>query len=115
VDTTEFERSLVADGYAAVPKTMDADTVVTDHSHAWDVRALVTAGQITLTIDTIPTTYKTGDIFTMAAGCIHHEQVGQTGVQYLVGRRDAVDLTEDEAMAIAAEEISASRHARREL
>lgn len=115
MDTAEFERSLAADGYVAVPKTMDADTVVTDHSHAWDVRALVTSGQITLTIDTIPTTYQTGDVFSMTAGCIHHEKVGPSGVQYLVGRRDAVDLTEDEAMAIAVEEISASRHARREL
>jgi quercetin dioxygenase-like cupin family protein len=88
VDIAEFERSLTADGYIGVPKTMDADTVVTDHNHAWDVRALVTSGQITLTIDTIPTTYKTGDIFTMAAGCIHHEQVGPVGVEYLAGRRD---------------------------
>jgi quercetin dioxygenase-like cupin family protein len=85
---TEFERSLSADGYVAVPKQMPADTVVTDHSHAWDVSALVTAGQITLTIDTIPTTYQAGDIFTMAAGCIHHEKVGPNGVEYLAGRRE---------------------------
>jgi quercetin dioxygenase-like cupin family protein len=123
MDVTEFERSLATDGYVAVPKEMLADTVVTDHSHAWDVRALVTSGQITLTIDTVATTYQSGDIFTMAADCIHHEQVGPNGVAYLVGRRDRLsifgetndDLTEEEAMAVAVEEVSASRRARHQL
>lgn len=88
METVEFEHALTTDGYAAVPKEMAADTVIADHSHPWDVRALVTNGQITLTINTLPTTYRAGDIFTMAAGCVHHEQVGPNGVQYLAGRRD---------------------------
>jgi hypothetical protein len=123
MDLTEFERSLATDGYVAVPKAMPADTVVTDHSHAWDVRALVTSGQITLTINTVATTYQAGDIFTMAADCIHHEQVGPNGVAYLAGRRDRLfssgemndNLTEEEAMAVAVEEVSASRRARHQL
>ena len=88
MDTTEFERSLTTDGYVAVSKEMAADTVNPDHSHAWDVRALVTAGQITLTVDAVSTTYRAGDTFTMGAGCVHHELVGTDGVQYLAGRRD---------------------------
>ncbi len=88
MDTTEFEQALTKDGYIAVPKEMAADTVVADHSHSWDVRALVTDGQITLTVGTVPTTYQAGDIFTMAAGCMHHEHVGPNGVRYLAGRRD---------------------------
>jgi hypothetical protein len=123
MDLTEFERSLAAHGYNGFPKEMPADTIVTDHSHAWDVRALVTAGQITLTIDTVATTYQAGDIFTMAADCIHHEQVGPNGVAYLAGRRDPLshsvakndDLTEEEAMAAAVEEVRVSRPARRQL
>ena len=67
---------------------MAADAVVADHSHSWDVRALVTDGQITLTVGTVPTTYEAGDIFTMTAGCMHHEHVGPNGVRYLAGRRD---------------------------
>lgn len=88
MDTTEFERSLASDGYLAVPKEMAAETVIADHSHPWDVRALVTEGEITLTINTIPTTYQAGDVFTMAAGCVHNEHVGPSGVRYLAGRRD---------------------------
>ena len=94
MDITEFERSLIADGYVGVPKEMTADTVVADHSHGWDVRALVTAGQITLTVDTIATTYRSGDIFTMAADCVHHEHVGAYGVRYLAGRRDPTPQTD---------------------
>jgi hypothetical protein len=122
MDITEFERSLAADGYVAVPKQVPAETVVTDHSHAWDVRALVTDGQITLTIDTVATTYQTGEIFTMAADCIHHEQVGPNGVEYLAGRRvpssrsvAGTTTSPEEAMAAAVEEVSASRRARRQL
>ena len=59
---------------------MRAGTVVSDHSDSWDVRALVIDGQITLTIDTVPTTYQAGDIFTIAAGCVHREVVGDNGV-----------------------------------
>lgn len=95
MDITEFERSLVADGYVAVPKEMAADTVVADHSHSWEVRALVTAGQITLTIDSVATTYQTGHIFMMAAYCVHHEQVGANGVEYLAGRRDPASVDDD--------------------
>ena len=59
------------------------------HSHAFDVRALVTQGEITLTIHGIATPYREGDIFTLAAGCEHVEDVGAEGVTYLVGRRYA--------------------------
>lgn len=88
MDITEFERSLTSDGYVGVLKDMAANIVVADHSHPWDVRALVTAGQITLTVDAVSTTYQPGDVFTMAAGCVHYEHVGANGVEYLAGRRD---------------------------
>lgn len=57
------------------------------HSHAFDVRALVTQGEITLTIDGVATPYREGDIFMLAAGCEHIEDVGSEGVTYLVGWR----------------------------
>ena len=57
------------------------------HSHAFDVRALVTQGEITLSIDGVITPYREGEIFTLAAGCEHVEDVGTDGVTYLVGRR----------------------------
>ena len=59
------------------------------HAHPFDVRALVTQGDIKLTVDGVTTQYKPGEIFTMVAGCAHEENVGADGVTYLVGRRYA--------------------------
>ena len=70
-----LEKSLPANEHNAV------------HSHEFDVRALVTQGEITLTVDGISTPYRDGEIFTLAAGCEHLEDGGSVGVTYLVGRR----------------------------
>ena len=51
------------------------------------MRALVLDGEITLTVSGDARTYRSGDVFTMAAGCAHAESVGPDGVRYLVGRR----------------------------
>ena len=87
MERAEFERGLADGGYTATPKEMAPGEVVADHAHAWDVCALVTSGDITLTIDGTATTYATGDVFVMDAGCVHHEVVGAAGVEYLAGRR----------------------------
>ena len=57
------------------------------HSHEFGVRALVTQGEITLTVSGVTTPYRQGEIFTLAAGCEHVEDAGSEGVTYLVGRR----------------------------
>lgn len=88
MDTMEFERKLANDGYSAVLRELSAGTVNAEHSHPWDVRALVTKGDITLTVDGAATCYRAGDVFTMAAGCPHHEAVGADGVSYIAGRRE---------------------------
>ena len=94
MDRTGFERRLADGGYIAVSKEMAPDDIVTDHAHPWDVCALVTAGDITLTIDGSTQTYAAGDVFVMDAGCVHHEVVGADGVQYLAGRRDPMSSIE---------------------
>ena len=72
----------------ATTKQIAPGTVVHDHSHPFDVRAIVTAGDITLTVLGEACTYRLGDEFTMAAECIHHEQIGLHGVEYRVLRTD---------------------------
>ena len=88
MDRTGFDRRLADGGYIAVPKEMVPGEIVTAHAHPWDVCALVTAGDITLTIDGSAQTYAVGDVFVMDAGCVHHEVVGADGVAYLAGRRE---------------------------
>jgi quercetin dioxygenase-like cupin family protein len=51
------------------------------------VRAKVLAGEITLTHAGASRTYRTGEVFSMEAGCEHAEQCGPVGVTYTVGRK----------------------------
>jgi quercetin dioxygenase-like cupin family protein len=89
MNATEFEARLKAEGYDEIrtnglePKRHNAE-----HSHPFDVLALVLEGDITLTVDGKPRKYAVGDQFTMQAGCRHVEDAGPQGVKYLVGRRN---------------------------
>jgi quercetin dioxygenase-like cupin family protein len=88
VDRETFEAKLRAEGYPQTqvnelaPHTRNAE-----HSHAFDVLALVLEGEITLTVGGAARTYRPGEEFSMPAGCRHVEDIGPQGVRYLVGRR----------------------------
>ncbi len=63
------------------------------HAHDFDARIMVLGGEITLTIDGKPTTYRTGDHCEVPAGTMHAENVGPEGVSTLAGiavRRQSV-------------------------
>ena len=88
MDTTRFEVGLVEDGYRDIEtKALRSDYRAREHSHDFDVRAMVLAGEITLTWNGATRSFATGDVFTMDAGCPHAEAAGPEGVRYLVGRR----------------------------
>lgn len=58
-----------------------------EHQHPFDACALVTSGDITLVVNGVPRFYGVGDVFSLPAGMVHHENAGPAGVSYLVGRR----------------------------
>lgn len=90
MDTNRFEQDLRADGFQEVEtKALAPDTHNDEHHHPFEVRALVLDGQIALTVAGDRRTYRAGEVFTMAQGCAHVEDVGAEGVRYLVGRRRA--------------------------
>lgn len=89
MDTMEFETTLKKDGYEANTKSVEPGVRNDAHSHPFDVRALMLAGELTLTWDGQTRTFRPGEVFTMAAGCSHAEQFGPEGATYLVGRRAA--------------------------
>ena len=60
------------------------------HAHPYAARALITEGQIDITIGGIKSTYLAGDIFELSADQVHSETYGGKGVQYLVGRKGVV-------------------------
>jgi quercetin dioxygenase-like cupin family protein len=88
METKTFEATLAEQGYRDVEtKALQSTYRAREHSHPFDVRALVLEGEITLTVNGDARTYRAGDVFTMDAGCAHAESVGSDGVRYLVGRR----------------------------
>lgn len=88
MDTTEFEGSLKRAGFQEIEtKKVAANTATQPHSHAFSVRALVLAGDVTLTSEGQSRTFRAGEVFEMTAGCVHSERHGPDGSMYLVGRR----------------------------
>lgn len=83
-----FTRSLREQQFNEVlEKSLGANEHNAAHSHPFDVSALVTQGDIKLTVEGVTTQYNQGEIFSLVAGCTHEEIVGADGVTYLVGRR----------------------------
>ena len=87
METSEFEALLRAEEYDVLVRKLDADIVVPEHEHAWDVHALILEGEFTITTETGNTTHRAGDTFRLAAGVRHRERHGPDGVRLLLGRR----------------------------
>lgn len=90
MDVKAFEAELHRDGFDEIyNREYPAGFQASDHTHTFDVRALVLGGEIRLKVNGEEKAYRTGDVFVMDAGCLHAEAVGPQGVSYLVGRRHA--------------------------
>ena len=88
MDTTAFEQALRADGYDEVlTRVWEPGQVVPEHTHPFDVRALVVEGEFTLTCNGAARVYRKGEIFSLAALTPHGEAYGPAGARFLAGRR----------------------------
>jgi len=88
MDRASFEARLKAEGFPEIRvNELQAGRHNAEHSHPFDVLALVLEGDITLTVQGEMRTYRAGEEFSMKAGCAHVEDIGAQGVKYLVGRR----------------------------
>lgn len=89
MDIETFKAALLADGYLEiVERTIEPNVVIDEHSHPYDVRALVLAGTATIACSgEAPRVYRTGDVLEVKAGCPHTEHYGPDGYTFLVGRR----------------------------
>jgi quercetin dioxygenase-like cupin family protein len=90
VDKTAFEAELRRDGYGEISVVrFEIGHDLPVHAHAYDVRALVIEGELTIVVGGKPRRYRPGEVFSLAAGCPHAEQAGPEGVRFLSGRRRA--------------------------
>jgi len=84
---TEFESGLRRDGFRPVYASLRPNVKEANHCHDFDARLFVLGGEITITRDNVPETFRAGQCCEVPAGCMHTEQVGPEGVAYLSGRR----------------------------
>ena len=88
MDVTAFEGELAAAGFAETEvEAVPPGTHLATHAHGFDLHALVLEGEITISAGIEAATFRAGQVFTMADGREHQEQVGPEGVRFLVGRR----------------------------
>lgn len=88
MDRKAFETELKRDGYDEIlTGTTQGPKHNAEHSHPYDVKAMVIEGAITLAWEGRTQTFRPGDVFTMARGCPHTETFQAEGAVTLVGRK----------------------------
>ena len=95
MDRLEFEADLRREGYRVVNSSLKPNVVASNHCHDFDAKAFVLGGEITITRDNTPSTFRAGQCFEVPAGCPHAEHVGPEGVALLSGRRREGPLTRE--------------------
>lgn len=84
----EFETRLKEDGYIEIEaKFLPPRPVNDEHGHPFAVRGLVLSGAFTVTQYNLTKTYRPGEVFSVAAGLDHSEQIGPEGAEVVVGRK----------------------------
>jgi len=91
----EFEADLRRGGYRVVNSSVTPNLIAPNHCHDFDAKAFVLGGEITITRDNTPVTFRRGQCFEVPAGCMHAEHVGPEGVALLSGRRRNGRLTRE--------------------
>ena len=88
MNTQDFEAQLKADHFDEITLVeKPVGYAMGEHQHPFEARALITRGDITLTVNGVSTTYGAGDIFCLPAQTPHDENAAPNGVTYLAGRK----------------------------
>lgn len=95
MDRLEFEAELRRDGFSVVYASLKPNMREANHCHDFDARLFVLGGEITITRDNSPETFRAGQCCEVLAGCMHAEQVGPEGVAYVSGRRRGGPMTRE--------------------
>jgi quercetin dioxygenase-like cupin family protein len=87
MDRETFIRTLTDDGFPD-PVVVTRETgVMEEHAHPFEAKALIMAGEMSISVGGEERRYQVGDVFHLAANVPHAERYGPEGVQYLVGRK----------------------------
>lgn len=88
-DVVAFRESLAAEGYTeVVERAQAADLKLPIHTHAWDARGMVLAGEFRVISEACGNQGgAAGATFALPARTPHHETTGSAGARVLIGRR----------------------------
>lgn len=88
-DAAGFREALAAEGYTEIlERTQPADMKLPEHTHGWDARGLVLAGEFRVIGATAGNQGgPAGSSFALTANTPHHETTGPAGARVLIGRR----------------------------
>jgi quercetin dioxygenase-like cupin family protein len=90
LNANDFRALLASEKFdEVVSVSRDANGSLPNHSHPFEAKALITAGELRIIVDGVEKTYQAGDQFHLNANIEHLEFYGPTGVTYLVGRKEA--------------------------
>lgn len=88
IDIAKFESAALADGFDDVlAREWPPGTVLGIHTHPFALRAIVTAGEMWLTVGRETRYLRPGDEFALDAEVPHAERYGEDGAAYWVARR----------------------------
>ena len=84
----QFTDILTREGFQEViTLTQKPNGFVDTHTHAWEVKALILRGELTLTFGGAQHHYKMGETFSLPLAEPHAERYGPDGVEFLAGRK----------------------------
>jgi quercetin dioxygenase-like cupin family protein len=85
---SRLRKQLEAEGFSDTFVSQDGPRAFyPDHTHAGLTAHIVLDGEMTLTMDGQPQTYRAGDRCDVPAGAVHSAQMGAHGCRYLVGEK----------------------------
>jgi quercetin dioxygenase-like cupin family protein len=88
LNESEVQKKLAAEGFAHIFVWQDApNAYYPDHEHAGLTAHVVLDGDMTLTLDGQPKTFRAGDRCDVPAGASHSARMGRAGCRYLVGEK----------------------------
>ena len=87
MNTEAFREALLKDGFTVVERTVAPNSRLEEHDHAWEVKAMITAGSFYVHTEAEKKTYAEGEVFTLTANESHTEGAGENGASLLIGRK----------------------------
>ncbi len=84
----EFSAQLAREGFETLVEVQrESNGMIDTHSHPFQSKALILAGELRLIVAGKENIYRVGDVFELSNGIEHEEYYGPQGVTYLVGRK----------------------------